>query len=49
MKLMEEMNSLMTSKGAYVLFLMRVLVTLETYNMIGSLELLFIDPHDIMK
>jgi len=48
MKLMEEMNSQMASKGAYILFLMRVLVTFGTY-MIGSLELLFIDPHDIMK
>ena len=48
MKLLEEMNSHMTSKGAYVLFLMQVLVTFGTY-MIGSLELLFIGPHDIMK
>ena len=46
---MEVMNSHMTSKGAYVLFLMRVLVTFGTYYMIGSLELLFIDPYDIMK
>ena len=45
---MEVMNSHMTSKGAYVLFLMRVLVNFGSY-MIGSLELLFIDPHDIMK
>ena len=45
---MEVMNSHMTSKGAYVLFLMRVLVNFGSY-MIGSLELLFIDPHDIIK
>ena len=45
---MEEMNSHMTSKGAYVLSLMRVLVNFGTY-MIGSLELLFIGPYDMTK
>ena len=49
MKFLEEMNSHVTFKGAYVLFLMRVLVTIGTSYMIGSLELLFIDPYDIMK
>ena len=48
MKLLEEMNSHMTFKGSSVLFLMQVLITFGTY-MIGSLELLFIDPHDMTK